>query len=406
MIITGENLSPVISDLKVTFNGNEAVVTAATTSQLTVTVPASAESGPVVVTAKGKTASNKPIFTVTEPLPEVNSISPTSGLINTSVVISGKNFSTLPGDITVTFNNLEGMVTSATVTQITVTVPALAETGPVVVSITGNTAVNQPVFTVTTVPILTTSDVIIQTTTSASGGGNITKDGGSAVVFRGVCWSGTNPLPTINDNKTSDGAGTGTFISTMPGLMQGMKYYARAYATNSFGTGYGDVVIFTALAIGQAYKGGIVAYIYERADPGFIDGECHGLIATKNDFSALPWRADDDLITGSVATPLGSGADNTERIVNVYGFKPLGPRYAASYCLYLGEGDYEDWFLPSKDELNKLYLNRLAIGQFVASYYWSSSEVSNTAWIQNFTTGVQSTYAKAGVFQLRPIRYF
>lgn len=94
------------------------------------------------------------------------------------------------------------------------------------------------------VPVLTTTAVTDITQTTVKSGGNITSDGGSAVTARGVCWS-TDPDPTISDNKTTDGAGTGEFISNITGLMPNTTYYVRAYATNSNGTGYGSVLSFT-----------------------------------------------------------------------------------------------------------------------------------------------------------------
>jgi hypothetical protein len=74
--------------------------------------------------------------------------------------------------------------------------------------------------------------------TSAISGGNVTDDGGSAIVSRGVCWSLVNP-PTIADSKTDNGEGIGSFSSEISELNVGTIYYVRAYATNSSGTVYG-----------------------------------------------------------------------------------------------------------------------------------------------------------------------
>lgn len=87
-------------------------------------------------------------------------------------------------------------------------------------------------------PTVTTTPVSSITETSAQGGGDVTSDGGAAVTAKGVCWS-TSPSPAISDNYTSDGSGTGTFISSLTGLSCGTTYYVRAYATNSAGTAYG-----------------------------------------------------------------------------------------------------------------------------------------------------------------------
>ncbi len=100
--------------------------------------------------------------------------------------------------------------------------------------------------TSSTVPVLTTTAITGITSTSATGGGNISSDGNAAVTSRGVCWS-TSQNPTVSDNKTTDGTGTGTFSSTITGLTASTTYYARAYATNSTGTGYGNQVSFTTI---------------------------------------------------------------------------------------------------------------------------------------------------------------
>jgi hypothetical protein len=94
------------------------------------------------------------------------------------------------------------------------------------------------------VPIVTTSEITSVTATSAISGGTITDEGSGSIIACGVCWS-TNITPTIIDNKTQDGAGTGTFTSNMSGLNGATTYYVRAYATNGSGTGYGTEILFT-----------------------------------------------------------------------------------------------------------------------------------------------------------------
>jgi len=86
------------------------------------------------------------------------------------------------------------------------------------------------------------------TAASAIAGGNITADGGAAITARGVCWS-TTENPTITNSKTTDGTGKGSFTSSVTGLTAGTVYYARAYATNSVGTAYGNQVTTTTATI-------------------------------------------------------------------------------------------------------------------------------------------------------------
>ena len=92
-----------------------------------------------------------------------------------------------------------------------------------------------------TLPILTTAIATDITTTNATSGGNITFDGGATISARGICWS-TTTNPTIANSKTSDGTGTGNFTSAITGLTPDTTYYFRAYATNSSGTSYGNLI--------------------------------------------------------------------------------------------------------------------------------------------------------------------
>lgn len=96
-------------------------------------------------------------------------------------------------------------------------------------------------------PTVTTATMSDITANSATSGGNVTSDGGATVTGRGVCWS-TSQNPTVSDDHTTDGSGTGSFTSNLANLTPSTTYYVRAYATNSMGTAYGNEESFTTTA--------------------------------------------------------------------------------------------------------------------------------------------------------------
>ena len=116
-------------------------------------------------------------------------------------------------------------------------------------NLTGTGYGNDLTFTTSGTGIVVIPTVITTTVTNiaqitATSGGNITSDGGASVTARGVCWT-TTANPTIANSKTSDGTGTGTYTSSLTGLLANTLYHVRAYATNSAGTGYGSDTQFT-----------------------------------------------------------------------------------------------------------------------------------------------------------------
>ena len=176
------------------------------------------------------------------------------------------------------------------------------------------------------------------------------------------------------------------------------------------------VTVIVPLAIGDAYGGGVVAYILQSRDPGYRATVQHGLIAATADQTSYEGRGVQwatkpywDISVPGTSTAIGSGSANTTKIVAQNG---AGSTYAAGLARAYSGGGYSDWYLPSTDELFKLYLNRAAIGGFVSAwgsdyYYWSSSELyAGHAWAQDFYHGNPCYNDKKGTNRVRAVRAF
>ena len=249
-------------------------------------------------------------------------------------------------------------------------------------------------------PTLTTEEATIIGSATATCGGNISSDGGSVVTSRGVCWS-TSPNPEFNDSATSNGTGSGPFVSSITGLSAKTTYYVRAYATNILGTAYGNEISFTtkvAYAIGDTGPaGGLVFY---------LDGNGGGLEAApkSTEWSANQWGCI-NVVIGTTGTGIGSGQANTTAIVNGCSADSI----AARLCDNLDVNGFSDWFLPSKDELGLMRSNLYAngLGDFDGYRYWSSSEESASfAWWEAMDSGNKAAGSKPNTYFVRAIRAF
>jgi hypothetical protein len=164
-----------------------------------------------------------------------------------------------------------------------------------------------------------------------------------------------------------------------------------------------------SLLIGDNYQGGKVAYILVKGDPGYDVNTPHGIIAATSDQSdqliRIKWDKGTYTITGATGTAIGTGLSNTNKIIASQGEPAIS--YAAGLARAYKGGGYTDWYLPSKDELEKLSYTREIIGGFVNYYYWSSSEVDlSKAWFQTFFSGRQSISVKGEPAIVRAIRSF
>lgn len=127
------------------------------------------------------------------------------------------------------------------------------------------------------------------------------------------------------------------------------------------------------------------------------------LVASLEDLGSLYWGCYKTPVDGT-SSEIGTGSANTDLI---YAGCTGNTMIAATACYNLSLSGYTDWYLPSKDELNEMFLQKdLIPGLNIYDNYWSSSQyTSECAWIQYFVNGIQSPLGdKDQLYRVRPIR--
>jgi hypothetical protein len=190
-------------------------------------------------------------------------------------------------------------------------------------------------------PSIELSEITNITGTTATTGGEITSEGESPVIERGVCWN-TSKNPVIGDSRTSDGEGSGAFTSEISGLEPGKVYYVRAYATNENGTGYSTESTFNSLVIvpilttsdvtsitnTSANCGGIVSS--DGGSPVTARGVCWGINPNP---TIADTKTSDGSGLGTFTSSISGLVQNSAYFVRAYATNSVGTGYGPSVLL-------------------------------------------------------------------------
>ena len=238
-------------------------------------------------------------------------------------------------------------------------------------------------------------------------------NGGSAITFYTATSNPEDIKATLNQ------AGGGDI--TVTGLTKSTGYTFTVTATNTIGTSAASAasssVVPDPLQVGDFYQGGVVFHLFEPGETGYVLGETHGLIAAVADQSSgIQWYNGAYVTTGT-GYGVGTGSANTDAIIALQGAPATN--YAAGLARAYNGGGYTDWFLPSKDELNKMYQNKSTINSTATANggsnfsdtqdgeYWSSTEYSSTlAWWNDFFFNVLGIKEKYFTYYVRAVRAF
>jgi hypothetical protein len=184
---------------------------------------------------------------------------------------------------------------------------------------------------------VTTTAISSITENSGVGGGNVTFDGNTAIIDRGVCWN-TTGNPTTADPKTSDGTTTGAFTSNLTTLLPDTTYYVKAYVINSVGTSYGEQVTFVTLKHLElpVVTTAIVTDITENTavSGGNVTFDGNTTVTGRGicwNTSGNP-SVDDNVVysgsgLGTFTSSLASLAPNTTYYVRAFAVNSVGPAY-------------------------------------------------------------------------------
>ena len=245
---------------------------------------------------------------------------------------------------------------------------------------------------------------------------------------------------TVTTDYTITSGGTSTdYTVTLKYVTTGSKTVTINYTNNgctaASATSSTATSVSTPLAIGSTYQGGRIAYFFQSGDPGYVEGETHGLIAALADIgknwstAALQCYGTGDALSSCesfsiytnattaasrlAAKAMGMGQTNTNAIIARHAAAGVPKTdYAAGICddytnVDTGTGVYSDWYFPSYMELDKLRSNKLPIFNYNNGNIWSSSENSdNTAWTLRFDNSTDYDATKASNIYCRPVRNF
>lgn len=237
---------------------------------------------------------------------------------------------------------------------------------------------------------------------TAISGGNIISTGGEQITEAGICWS-KNPQPTINDSKVIRSSATDSFTCIITNLFPEQAYYVRAYTVTASGVTYGPQRTFATdkIVLGSLMKGGLLFYVFQPGDPGYVQNEFHGMVVCPEMINPpnanFNWAAKDSLI-GGTDTSMFAGLTNTTKIVTA-----LGPgQYAAWMCYNLSYNGYTDWYLPS---INELFAIRKALVT-IPNQPWSSTEVDGSNAYQIINSRTKKISLKSKLARVVAIRNF
>lgn len=223
---------------------------------------------------------------------------------------------------------------------------------------------------------------------------------GSGVLSRGFAW-GTSSNPTVDDNDVPvSGTEDGGFNAPLTGLNEATLYHYRAYVRTSSGYVYGNNRTVETLgppAVGQMGPGGLIIW---------LDGSGGGLVAApeSTEWTNVQWGCGGTLVNASAQNE-GQGFANSTAILNNCSEAGI----AAALCNELVHEGYDDWFLPSRNELGRMYINLKDknLGGFTDEFYWSSTEVdADAAIFSDFNNGGLASGDKSNSFRVRAVRAF
>lgn len=222
--------------------------------------------------------------------------------------------------------------------------------------------------------------------------------GNEPILDKGFVW-GRSSAPTLADSSVSLGGGAEELQVTWDTLTPSTQYYLRGYIQNETGVAYGPEQTFTTddpPQLGQPYAGGLLIYL----EP---DGR-HGIVASTTEHTSLDFMAD-DYQNWTSSTLRYSGDENTQHIIQIYNNTSRSP---AAWCNALVHNGYDDWWLPSKDDMDAMDTYRTTLGMSTNRAYWTSSMFNDfNVWILTSSNGFLAGGKNFGFNRnTRAVRYF